>query len=218
MHVIQSYNYGDVSLRESSSNIEDLSELNQKLITNDRAIKEFEGHLRSLLNIANESELEYAYQIQKGLEKIRYLIEDNITSKHMLLKEIKKGEDLENELKQITEGLEKTKKNLEKDTKGRNILEKNQLMNNISMLSNEVDKYSEMNNNLINVIKAKERPANYAAMLEEIHQLKEENKKLLNVINHIELNKVFGFESEKNRNMFSCMSNPQDNKYSLNFS
>ena len=80
------------------------------------------------------------------------------------------------------------------------------------------DKYSEMNNNLINVIKAKERPANYAAMLEEIHQLKEENKKLLNVINHIELNKVFGFESEKNRNMFSCMSNPQDNKYSLNFS
>ena len=110
MNVIQSYNYGDVSLRESSSNIEDLSELNQKLITNDRAIKEFEGHLRSLLNIANESELEYAYQIQKGLEKIRYLIEDNITSKHMLLKEIKKGEDLENELKQITEGLEKTKK------------------------------------------------------------------------------------------------------------
>ena len=69
MNVIQSYNYGDVSLRESSSNIEDLSELNQKLITNDRAIKEFEGHLRSLLNIANESELEYAYQIQKGLEK-----------------------------------------------------------------------------------------------------------------------------------------------------
>ena len=88
---------------------------------NANQIQEFEGHLRSLLNIANESELEYAIQVQKGLEKIKYLIEDNITSKHMLLKEMKKGEDLENEIQRITEEMEKNKTALEKDVKGKEI-------------------------------------------------------------------------------------------------
>lgn len=215
--MINSENYDNSSLRESSSNMEDISDLKKKIRANANQIKEFEGHLRSLLNIANESELEYAIQVQKGLEKIKYLIEDNITSKHMLLKEIKKGEDLENEIQRISEEMEKNKTALEKDVKGKEILEKNQLLSNISMLSNEVDKYSEMNNNMINILRAKEKPANYAALLEEMHQLKQENKKLLNVINHVELNKVFTFDTEIKRNFFSCMSNPRDNQYSLNF-
>ena len=107
--MINSENYDNSSLRESSSNMEDISDLKKKMRANANQIQEFEGHLRSLLNIANESELEYAIQVQKGLEKIKYLIEDNITSKHMLLKEMKKGEDLENEIQRITEEMEKNK-------------------------------------------------------------------------------------------------------------
>lgn len=215
--MINSEAYDNSSLRESSSNTDDITDYKKKMKANANQIKEFEGHLRSLLNIANESELEYAIQVQKGLEKIKYLIEDNITSKHMLLKEMKIGEDLENEIQRTNEEMEKNKTALEKDVKGKEILEKNQLLSNIAMLSNEVDKYSEMNNNMINILKAKEKPTNYAALLEEMHQLKQENKKLLNIINHIELNKVFTFGTEIKRNFFSCISNPPDNQYSLNF-
>ena len=61
---------------------------------------------------------------------------------------------------------------MQNDSKGKEIVEKQQLLSNITMLSNEVDKYSEMNNNLINVIKIKENENSYIKLIEEINILR----------------------------------------------
>jgi DNA repair exonuclease SbcCD ATPase subunit len=195
-------------------NSNEIAEIKKKIVKNDKSIKEFEGHLRSLLSITNESELEYSYQVQKGLEKLKYLIEDNITSKRLLMKEYKRGEELENEIKSLKQNFEKNKNILNKSEKGKLLLEKQNLLSNIDTLSNEIDKYSEENNNLINIIKMNENTFN--KLNQDIEKLKQENEILLNILNYVELNKVFAYEN-KNNNIFSCMGNNQENKYSMNF-
>jgi DNA repair exonuclease SbcCD ATPase subunit len=195
-------------------NSNEIAEIKKKIVKNDKSIKEFEGHLRSLLSITNESELEYSYQVQKGLEKLKYLIEDNITSKRLLMKEYKRGEELENEIKNLKQNFEKNKNILNKSEKGKLLLEKQNLLSNIDTLSNEIDKYSEENNNLINIIKMNENTFN--KLNQDIEKLKQENEILLNILNYVELNKVFAYEN-KNNNIFSCMGNNQENKYSMNF-
>ena len=195
-------------------NSNEIAEIKKKIVKNDKSIKEFEGHLRSLLSITNESELEYSYQVQKGLEKLKYLIEDNITSKRLLMKEYKRGEELENEIKSLKQNFEKNKNILNKSEKGKLLLEKQNLLTKIDTLSNEIDKYSEENNNLINIIKMNENTFN--KLNSDIEKLKQENEILLNILNYVELNKVFAYEN-KNNNIFSCMGNNQENKYSMNF-
>lgn len=195
-------------------NSNEIAEIKKKIVKNDKSIKEFEGHLRSLLSITNESELEYSYQVQKGLEKLKYLIEDNITSKRLLMKEYKRGEELENEIKNLKQNFEKNKNILNKSEKGKLLLEKQNLLTKIDTLSNEIDKYSEENNNLINIIKMNENTFN--KLNSDIEKLKQENEILLNILNYVELNKVFDYEN-KNNNIFSCMGNNQENKYSMNF-
>ena len=195
-------------------NSNEIAEIKKKIVKNDKSIKEFEGHLRSLLSITNESELEYSNQVQKGLEKLKYLIEDNITSKRLLMKEYKRGEELENEIKSLKQNFEKNKNILNKSEKGKLLLEKQNLLTKIDTLSNEIDKYSEENNNLINIIKMNENTFN--KLNQDIEKLKQENEILLNILNYVELNKVFAYEN-KNNNIFSCMGNNQENKYSMNF-
>lgn len=202
------------SLQESF-NDNDINDLKNKISYNEKAIKEFESHLRSLLTIAKESELDYAFQVQKGLEKIKYLVEDNVTSKRLLLKEYKKGEELEREINKLNKEIEENNNVLKNNEKGKAIIEKHQLLSNINTLSNEIDKLSEINNENIKIIKMKDNPKSYNKLMEEIDKIKQENESLMNVINYVELNKVFNFE-EKRNNFFSCMGNGQDNKYSYN--
>ena len=202
------------SLQESF-NDSDITDLKNKISNNEKTIKEFESHLRSLLTIAKETELDYSFQIQKGLEKIKYLVEDNVTSKRLLLKEYKKGEELEKEIEKLNREIEENNIVLKNNEKGKAIIEKHQLLSNINTLSNEIDKFSEMNNQSIKIIKMKDNPKCYSKLMEEIDKIKNENDSLLNIINYVELNKVFNFE-EKSSNFFSCMGNGQDNKYSYN--
>ena len=112
------------SLQESF-NDNDINDLKNKISYNEKAIKEFESHLRSLLTIAKESELDYAFQVQKGLEKIKY-IEDNVTSKRLLLKEYKKGEELEKEINKLNKEIEENNNVLKNNEKGKAIIEKHQ--------------------------------------------------------------------------------------------
>ena len=113
------------SLQESF-NDNDINDLKNKISYNEKAIKEFESHLRSLLTIAKESELDYAFQVQKGLEKIKYLVEDNVTSKRLLLKEYKKGEELEKEINKLNKEIEENNNVLKNNEKGKAIIEKHQ--------------------------------------------------------------------------------------------
>ena len=52
----------------------------------------------------------------------------------------------------LNKDIEHNKKILSKSEKGREVIEKYQLISNISTLSEEIDKYSEINNDEINVI------------------------------------------------------------------
>ena len=200
---------------QETFNDNDINVLRTKISYNDKTIKEFEIHLSSLLSIVKETDLNYSLQIQKGLEKIKYLVEDNVTSKRLLLKEYKKGEELEKEINKLNKEIEENNNVLKNNEKGKAIIEKHQLLSNINTLSNEIDKLSEINNQNIKIIKMKDNPKNYNKLMEEIDKIKQENDSLMNVINYVELNKVFNFE-DKSSNFFSCMGNGQDNKYSYN--
>ena len=61
----------NLSVRDSS-NVEDFTELQSKINSNTKAIKEYESHLRSLIQIAYESDVGYARRIQSGLEKLKF--------------------------------------------------------------------------------------------------------------------------------------------------
>jgi hypothetical protein len=123
----------------------------------------------------------------------------------MLLQERQKGKQIEKEIEVIDDSINKLTQQLQNDSKGKEILEKQQLLSNITMLSNEVDKYSEMNNNLINVIK--ENDNSYIKLIEEIHCAKLENQKMMKILNQIELNKVLDFYCRCSGNNYSLQFN-----------
>lgn len=203
------------SMPETENNLDTYPQLLKKYEENQNSIKEFEGYLRNLLSIANESQLEYSGQIKSGLEKIKYLVEDNVTCKDLLLKEYEKNKLLEIEEEELNKTIEHNKEIMSKNEKGRAIIEKYQLISNISTLSEEIDKYSEMNNEGVNIIEMSKQPNSYNKLLAEIEQLKYENELLKNLNSYTEDNKAFD-KIEDNKGFFSCMSNIRD-KYSINF-
>ena len=212
--------YNDSANKNSINNINEnildsYSNLQKKYEDNKRSIKEFEGYLRNLLSIANESQFEYYPQIKSGLEKIKFLVEDNVKCKDLLLKEYEKASALEREEDNLNKDIEHNKEILSKSEKGREIIEKYQLISNISTLSEEIDKYSEINNDEINVIELSKNSNSINKLNKEIDQLKSENELLKNLINTIEDNKVFD-RVEENKGMFSCMNSVKD-KFYINF-
>ena len=212
--------YNDSANKNSINNINEnildsYSNLQKKYEDNKRSIKEFEGYLRNLLSIANESQFEYYPQIKSGLEKIKFLVEDNVKCKDLLLKEYEKASALEREEDNLNKDIEHNKEILSKSEKGREVIEKYQLISNISTLSEEIDKYSEINNDEINVIELSKNTNSINKLNKEIDQLKSENELLKNLINTIEDNKVFD-KVEENKGMFSCMNSVKD-KFYINF-
>jgi len=212
--------YNDSANKNSINNINEnildsYSNLQKKYEDNKRSIKEFEGYLRNLLSIANESQFEYYPQIKSGLEKIKFLVEDNVKCKDLLLKEYEKASALEREEDNLNKDIEHNKEILSKSEKGREVIEKYQLISNISTLSEEIDKYSEINNDEINVIELSKNSNSINKLNKEIDQLKSENELLKNLINTTEDNKVFD-KVEENKGMFSCMNSVKD-KFYINF-
>ena len=199
-----------------SEKIDNYSNLQKKYEENKKSIKEFEGYLRNLLSIANESQFEYYSQIKSGLEKIKYLVEDNVKCKDLLLKEYEKTSSLEQEEENLNKDIEHNKEILSKTEKGREVIEKYQLISNISTLSEEIDKYSEINNDEINVIELSKNPNSVNKLMKEIEHLKNENELLKNLNNEIEENKVFDKVDEENKGIFSCMNSVKD-KFYINF-
>ena len=204
------------SINQINDNINDsYSILLKKYEDNKKSIKEFEEYLRNLLSIANESQFEYYPQIKSGLEKIKYLVEDNVKCKDLLLKEYEKTTSLEEEEENLNKDIEHNKEILSKTQKGREVIEKYQLISNISTLSEEIDKYSEINNDEINVIELGKNPNSVNKLMKEI-ELKSENKLLKNLINATEDNKVFDKVDEEKKGIFSCMNSVKD-KFYINF-
>ena len=200
---------------ESEALIDSYPDLNKKYEENQKSIKEFEGYLRNLLSIANDSQLEYGQQIKNGLEKIKYLVEDNVRCRDLLLREYEKTSLLEQEEENLNKDIERNKEILSKTEKGRSVIEKYNLISNISTLSEEIDKYSEINNDKINVIELSKNPNSINKLKKEIEELRYENELLKNLNNCTETNKVFD-NLEENKGIFSCMSSGND-KFSINF-
>ena len=211
---------------DQNKNLNDLKESNpihmdsyillqKKYDDNKKKIRELEEDLRNLLGIAKESKFEYYSQIKSGLEKIKFLVEDNVESKDLLLKEYEKTKQLQQEEENLDKDIQHNKEILCKSEKGKTIIEKYQLISNISTLSEEIDKYSEINNDEINVIELSKNSNSINKLNKEIDQLKNENELLKNLINTIEDNKVFD-RVEENKGMFSCMNSVKD-KFYINF-
>ena len=187
----------------------------KKFEDNKKSIKELEDDLRNLLSIAKESQFEYYSQIKSGLEKIKFLVEDNVECKDLLLKEYEKTKQLQQEEENLDKDIQHNKEILCKSEKGKTIIEKYQLISNISTLSEEIDKYSEINNDLINVIELGKSEQGINKLNKEIETLKNENEILKDLNNIIPENKVFD-KKEENKGIFSCMNKTND-KFNISF-
>ena len=102
--------------------------LQKKFEENKKSIKELEDDLRNLLGIAKESQFEYYSQIKSGLEKIKFLVEDNVECKDLLLKEYEKTKQLQQEEENLDKDIQHNKEILCKNEKGKSIIEKYQLI------------------------------------------------------------------------------------------
>jgi hypothetical protein len=213
---IEKTNKNSINHNINETSNDSFSNLQKKFEDNKRSIKEFECYLRSLLSIAKESQFEYYPQIKSGLEKIKYLVEDNVRCKDLLLKEYEKKTSLEQEEENLNKDIEHNKQILCRNDKGKEVIEKYQLISNISTLSEEIDKYSEINNDEINVLELSKNANGIKRLKNEIEQLRSENELLKNLNNTIEENKVFDKVDEENKGIFSCMNSVKD-KYYINF-
>ena len=189
--------------------------LQKKFEDNKKSIKELEDDLRNLLSIAKESQFEYYSQIKSGLEKIKFLVEDNVECKDLLLKEYEKTKQLQQEEENLDKDIQHNKEILCKTEKGKSIIEKYQLISNISTLSEEIDKYSEINNDFINVIELGKTDHGINKLNKEIEALKNENEILKNLINETMDNKIFD-KNEEQKGIFSCMNKVND-KFNISF-
>ena len=189
--------------------------LQKKFEDNKKSIKELEDDLRNLLSIAKESQFEYYSQIKSGLEKIKFLVEDNVECKDLLLKEYEKTKQLQQEEENLDKDIQHNKEILFKTEKGKSIIEKYQLISNISTLSEEIDKYSEINNDFINVIELGKTDHGINKLNKEIEALKNENEILKNLNNETMDNKIFD-KKEEQKGIFSCMNKVND-KFNISF-
>ena len=189
--------------------------LQKKFEDNKKSIKELEDDLRNLLSIAKESQFEYYSQIKSGLEKIKFLMEDNVECKDLLLKEYEKTKQLQQEEENLDKDIQHNKEILCKTEKGKSIIEKYQLISNISTLSEEIDKYSEINNDFINVIELGKTDHGINKLNKEIEALKNENEILKNLNNETMENKIFD-KNEEQKGIFSCMNKVND-KFNISF-
>ena len=189
--------------------------LQKKYEDNKKSIKELEDDLRNLLSIAKESQFEYYSQIKSGLEKIKFLVEDNVECKDLLLKEYEKTKQLQQEEENLDKDIQHNKEILCKTEKGKSIIEKYQLISNISTLSEEIDKYSEINNDFINVIELGKTDHGINKLNKEIEALKNENEILKNLNNETMENKIFD-KNEEQKGIFSCMNKVND-KFNISF-
>ena len=189
--------------------------LQKKFEDNKKSIKELEDDLRNLLSIAKESQFEYYSQIKSGLEKIKFLVEDNVECRDLLLKEYEKTKQLQQEEEILDKDIQHNKEILCKTEKGKSIIEKYQLISNISTLSEEIDKYSEINNDEINVIELGKSELGINKLKKEIEALKNENEILKNLNNETMENKIFD-KNEEQKRIFSCMNKVND-KFNISF-
>ena len=86
----QSRNLNDLKI-DTPMRMDSYTILQKKFSDNKKSIKELEDDLRNLLGIAKESKFEYYSQIKSGLEKIKFLVEENVEFKDLLIKEFEKS-------------------------------------------------------------------------------------------------------------------------------
>lgn len=197
----------------------DEDELKTKYDKNMKSIKDYETHLKLLLSILNDTQPEYAIILQKELEKVRYLSNENLLIKKELMTQIKKNEDLKNKILEEKSRNIKYKKEIENSLKGRMIIEKYQMLSNLSALTTEIDDCTEKNNNYLEIVNANSNDKKSKQIVNKIDTLKKENLKLFNIINQVDLNKAFNFQSNSQRSsIFSCIGCSQDQAFSFDLS
>ena len=210
----QSRNLNDLKI-DTPMRMDSYTILQKKFSDNKKSIKELEDDLRNLLGIAKESKFEYYSQIKSGLEKIKFLVEENVEFKDLLIKEFEKSKQLQQEEENLDKDIQHNKEILCKSEKGKAIIEKYQLISNISTLSEEIDKYSEINNDEIKVLELSKNEKSVNKLKKEIENLKEENETLKQLNNKTIENKVFE-KNEESKGIFSCMNKVND-KFNISF-
>jgi len=210
----QSKNLNDLKM-DTPMHIDSYTLLNKKYQDNKKSIKELEDDLRNLLGIAKESKFEYYSQIKSGLEQIKFLYEDNVEFRDLLIKEYERSKQLQQEEENLDKDYQHNKEILFKSEKGRAIIEKYQLISNISTLSDEIDKYSEINNDEIKVLELGKNEKGVDKLKKEIEMLKEENETLKQLNNKTIQNKIFD-KNEESKGIFTCMNKVND-RFNISF-
>lgn len=185
---------------------DEVSLLKLKILIQTNILKEYEAWTHLLLSIVGEKSTneeihcDLGTPIQKGLEKIEKLQNDNFKVKQQIIHQINKNTLLMQQLEQIKNEnkiLTNEKYNMNIDVVQK---EKKILLKNIQSFANELDEQSEKNKKYHIIISKNngEDYKSYTNVLRDINNLKEENsilKKIIEIQNH--KNNINHFSSKK---------------------
>jgi len=191
----EDYNSNDNNNITNNNNFlkdDEIDLLKIRLISQNNLLKEYENWINILLSIVGDNptfddDIHYdlGTPIQKGLEKIEKLQEENIKIKEKLIDETKKNEN-------YIEIIEQKKKNNEflnncNNENENNIKRDNNILkNNIQIFANEIDELIESNKNCQYLINNNNKLKENENLLNELNKLKENNlkfKKLIEINN-----------------------------------
>jgi hypothetical protein len=169
---------------------DELNLLKIRLMSQTNLMKEYENWINILLSIVGDNptfdddvHYDMGTPIQKGLEKIEKLQEENLKIKEKLINESKKNENYINiieEKKKDIQFLNNYKNEIENNIKRDNKI----LKNNIQIFANEIDDLIESNKQFQNIINNNRKLKENENLINKYKKLKETNlniKKLIEV-------------------------------------
>ncbi len=118
-----------------------------KLIYQTNTIKEYDSWVGLIINIINSkvdpnNHYDYGTSIQKGLEKIEHLENENFELKRKYLREVNKNRDKQNIIKDIQSQMDLINQDFKEGNKDELLKEKNQLLESINTITEEVFYFS----------------------------------------------------------------------------
>jgi hypothetical protein len=121
--------------------------LKTKLIYQTNTIKEYDSWVGLIINIINSkvdpnNHYDYGTSIQKGLEKIEHLENENFELKRKYLREVNKNRDKQNIIKDIQSQMDLINQDFKEGNKDELLKEKNQLLESINTITEEVFYFS----------------------------------------------------------------------------
>lgn len=167
---------------------DELSLLRLKLLIQKNIMKEYQSWVNKMLLIIGEKNEEdnihfdFGTPIQEGLQKIEDLYKENFKIKQKFIKEISKNENLSKKIEEMKKENNMINQEYHIETLEQINNEKNQLVNNIQILANEVDELGDKNREYEDYIQKNTELKNYSDLYKQYFKVEKENQDIKKIV------------------------------------